>query len=170
MRMPRKGVASVAAALLLAAVAGGVLSRSLLQSGGSSRSRAIEARVLVLFNDQRAARGLQPLRLDAQLRQAADSHSADMLRRGYFAHNGPQGPWDVRIRRFVKSRMIAEILSYGAGPEATPSGMVKAWMHSPQHRRIILTPELRLVGLGIATGTYRDQARTSMATADFSAG
>jgi uncharacterized protein YkwD len=170
MRKPGKGVASVAATLVLAGIAGGVLSRSLLQSDGASRSRAIEARVLVLFNERRAARGLRPLRLDAKLRRAADSHSTDMLRLGYFAHNGPQGAWDVRIRRFVQRRVIAEILSYGTGPDATPSGMVKAWMRSPEHRRIILTPDLRLVGLGIATGTYRHQARTSMATADFSSG
>ena len=46
--------------------------------------------------------------------------------------------------------------------------MMDAWMHSPEHRNIILTPDLRLVGMGIATGTYRGQHGTAMATADFS--
>jgi uncharacterized protein YkwD len=169
MRKPGKGVVSVAAALVLAAVAGGLLSRSLLHSS-ASRAPSTEVSVLELFNQRRAARGLTPLRSDTKLRQAASSHSADMLRRGYFAHNGPQGPWDVRIRRFVKRRVIAEILSYGAGPYATPRGMVNAWMRSPEHRRIILMPQLRLVGLGVATGTYRRQHGVAMATADFSSG
>jgi uncharacterized protein YkwD len=165
--MPGKGVVTVAAALALAAVAGGVLSRSLLHSGAST-TMATKARVLVLFNHQRAMRGLRPLTADTKLARAADSHSSDMLRRGYFAHDGPQGRWDVRIRRFVKRAVVAEILSYGTDRYATPQGMVDAWMRSPTHRRIILLPDLRLVGLGIATGTYRGDHGVAMTTADFS--
>jgi len=168
-RRPGKGVAAVSVALVVAAVAGGVLSRSLLHTGASGGS-ATQSRVLVLFNRQRAARGLHALSADPDLVRAATSHSNDMLRRGYFAHDGPQGAWDTRIRRYVKSSVIAEILSYGSGSYATPGGMVAAWMHSPEHRRIILTPGLRHVGLGIATGTYRGQHDVAMATADFSSG
>jgi len=167
MRKPSRGVVGVTAALAVAALAGGVLSRSLLHSGASTAS-VTKARVLVLFNRQRAAHGLRPLATDVRLTRAADSHSADMLRRGYFAHNGPQGKWNVRIRRYVDRTLVAEILSYGSGRFATPGGMVNAWMRSPKHRRIILMPGLRLVGLGIATGTYRGQSRVAMATADFS--
>lgn len=46
--------------------------------------------------------------------------------------------------------------------------MVNTWMQSPEHRSIILTPDLRLVGLGVATGTYTGQDSVSLATADFS--
>ena len=122
MRRPGKGVVGVAAALAVAAIAGGVLSRSLLHSGASNSSSA-KTQLLVLFNRQRAAHGLRPLMPDAKLARAADAHSADMLRRGYFAHDGPQGKWDIRIRRFVKRSLVAEILSYGSGRYATPSGM-----------------------------------------------
>jgi uncharacterized protein YkwD len=167
MRSPSRTAASVATALLVAAVAGGVLSRSLLHSGAAS-SRATQTRVLVLFNEQRAAHGLKPLTIDEKLTRAADSHSADMLDRGYFAHDGPQGKWDVRVRRYVQRTLIGEILSEGSGYYATPAGMVHAWMHSPEHRRVILTPDLRLVGFGVATGTYQGQVDVALATADFS--
>jgi uncharacterized protein YkwD len=167
MRRPGRGVTGVAVALAVAAIAGGVLSSSLMHSG-ASKSSLTKSQVLVLFNRERAAHGLARLTADPKLAQAADSHSADMLRHGYFSHNGPQGKWDVRIRRYVDRSMVAEILSYGSGRYATPSGMVSAWMHSPEHRRIILMPGLRRVGLGIATGEYRGQSRTAMATADFS--
>jgi uncharacterized protein YkwD len=167
MSMPSRTVLSVTAAFLVAAVAGGVLSRSLLHSGAAS-TRATQAQVLVLFNQQRAAHGLKPLSIDAKLTRAADAHSDDMLRRGYFAHDGPQEKWDVRIRRYARRTLIGEILSQGAGQYATPAGMVKAWMNSPEHRRVILTPELRLVGLGVATGTFQGQDGVAMATADFS--
>jgi uncharacterized protein YkwD len=167
MRRPNKTALSVAAALLVAAGAGGVLSRSLLHSGAAS-ARTTQARVLVLFNKQRAVYGLKPLTIDKKLTRAADAHSADMLKRGYFAHDGPQGKWDVRVRHYVRRSMIGEILSEGTGYYATPAGMVHAWMHSPEHRRIILTPELRLVGLGVATGTFKGEDDVALATADFS--
>jgi uncharacterized protein YkwD len=133
-----------------------------------ARSRALEAQVVVLFNQQRASHGLAPLKVDTRLGQAAQAHSADMLRHGYFAHDDAHGAWDARIRRYVKRTQVGEILSFGSGEYATPAGMVQTWMQSPEHRRIILTPDLRRVGLGVATGTYKGQASVSMATADFS--
>ena len=133
-----------------------------------ARARAWEARVVVLFNQQRASHGLAPLKVDARLRQAAYEHSADMLRHGYFAHDDAHGTWDARIRRYVKRNQVGEILSYGSGEYATPAGMVRTWMQSPQHRSIVLTPDLRRVGLGVATGTFKGQDSVSLATADFS--
>jgi uncharacterized protein YkwD len=167
MRRPGSGVSTIAAAIVLVVIAGGVLSSSLLHSAASN-TFVTKARLLVLLNQERTAHGLHPLTFDAKLGQAAQSHSASMLRRGYFAHSGPQGPWDVRIRRYVTRRYIAEILAYGSGANATPSGIVSAWMHSPSHRRIVLTPELRLIGLGLATGTFHGQPNVAMTSADFS--
>lgn len=160
-------VISVAVALTIAAVAGGILSRSLMGSS-ATRSRTTEARVLMLFNEQRVKRGLKPLAIDKRLTRAANSHSADMLRRGYFAHDGPQGKWDARIRQYVRRSLIGEILSMGSGPYATPKGMVGAWMRSSEHRRVILTPDLRRVGVGVATGVYEGREHVALATADFS--
>jgi uncharacterized protein YkwD len=167
MRLPSRPALTVATALLVVVAAGGVLSRSLLHSGAAG-SRATQTRVLILFNEQRAAHGLKPLAIDEKLTRAADSHSADMLDRGYFAHDGPQGKWDVRLSHFVKRNLVGEILAEGSGYYATPAGMVHSWMHSPEHRRIILMPDLRLVGLGVATGTYKGEQDVSLATADFS--
>jgi uncharacterized protein YkwD len=133
-----------------------------------ARSQAVEAQVVVLFNQQRASHGLAPLKVDARLGQAAQAHSTDMLRHGYFAHGDAHGTWDARIRRYVKRSLVGEILSFGSGEDATPVRMVQSWMQSPEHRSIILTPDLRRVGLGVATGTYKGQESVSLATADFS--
>ncbi len=133
-----------------------------------ARRRALEAQVVALFNHQRASHGLAPLKADARLGEAAEAHSADMLRHGYFAHDDAHGAWDDRIRRYVKRSVLGEILSFGSGEYATPAGMVETWMQSPEHRGIILTPDLRRVGLGVATGAYRGQDSVSLATADFS--
>lgn len=168
MRRPGKGVTGVVVALMLTAVAGGELSRSLLHSN-AARSPATQGTVIALFNPIRADHGLQQLRGDQRLADAAVSHSTDMLRRGYFAHDGPQGTFSARIRPYVRSGSeAAEILSFGGGDYAKPGGMVKAWMASPEHRHIILLPELRFVGFGVATGTYHGENDVALATADFS--
>jgi uncharacterized protein YkwD len=133
-----------------------------------ARSHALQTQVLLLFNRQRAAHGLAPLKADARLAQAADAHSADMLRHGYFAHDDARGTWDARIRRYVTRREVGEILAFGSGEQATPEGMVRTWMQSPEHRSIILTPDLRRVGLGVVTGRFDGQDSVSLATADFS--
>jgi uncharacterized protein YkwD len=169
MRRPGKGVTSVALALIVAAVGGAVLSRSLHHSDAASKV-ATQQTVLFLLNHERRAHGLAPLMLDARLEQAARSHSADMLQHGYFAHDGRQGAWDTRVRRYVTSPLLGEVLEFGTGTYATAGGMVSAWMHSPAHRRVILTPALRRVGLGILTGTYRGETDVTMATGDFSSG
>lgn len=139
-----------------------------VRTEAQARSRALEAQVVVLFNQQRASHGLAPVKVDARLGQAAEAHSADMLRHGYFAHDDAHGTWDARIRRYVKRSLVGEILSFGSGEYATAARMVQTWMQSPEHRSIILTPDLRRVGLGVATGTYKGQESVSMATADFS--
>jgi uncharacterized protein YkwD len=132
------------------------------------QSRTLEPQIVALFNAQRAAHSLAPLTADAKLAQAAEAHSADMLQHGYFAHDDARGTWDARIRRYAARDEVGEILSFGSGEFATPAGMVSSWMASPEHRGIILTPDLRRVGFGVATGTYKGQDAVSLATADFS--
>ena len=45
--------------------------------------------------------------------------------------------------------LTAQNIGYGTGPNATPAGIVKAWMLSPPHRKIILTAAYD-VGVGVA--------------------
>jgi uncharacterized protein YkwD len=138
-----------------------------MSAEAKAASRALEKPVVALFNEQRATHGLAPLKADAALREVAALHSADMLAHGYFAHDDAHGSWSERIQRQVARRDVGEILSYGSGEYATPAGLVKAWMQSAEHRRVILTPELRRVGLGVATGTYEGATGVSLVTADF---
>jgi uncharacterized protein YkwD len=44
----------------------------------------------------------------------------------------------------------AQNIGWAVGPLATPTAMVAAWMHSPPHRRIMLTPSYRDIGVGVA--------------------
>jgi uncharacterized protein YkwD len=134
----------------------------------SAYSASTESRVLVLLNGIRHEHGLSRLTGSRALRNAARSHSSDMLKRGYFEHNSPNEAFDVRIRRYLKSPLVGENIAWGTGSYGTAEGIVKLWMHSAPHRRIILMRSLHRVGLGIATGSFEGSHGAVMTTADFS--
>jgi uncharacterized protein YkwD len=135
----------------------------------SAYSAGIESRVLVLLNDIRHEHGLSSLAGSTALRQAARSHSSDMLKRGYFEHNSPNEPFGTRIRRYLDSPLVGENIAWGTGRYGTAQGIVSLWMRSAPHRHVILMASLHRVGLGIATGSFKGAQEAVMTTADFSA-
>ena len=138
-------------------------------AGKASFSSSSESRVLVLLDHIRVQHGLPGFVASRALRGAAREHSADMLAHGYFAHNAPGDPFDSRIRRYLASPLVGENIAWGTGSYGTPAGLVSLWMHSPEHRHIILMPSLHRIGLGIATGSFQGSRDAVMATADFAA-
>ena len=87
--------------------------------------------VFKLLNDIRRDHKLPPFRFSVALRSAAREHSADMLARHYFEHNSPGETFDHRIRRHLDSSLVGENIAWGTGRYATPQGIVKLWMNSP---------------------------------------
>jgi uncharacterized protein YkwD len=144
----------------------------LLPAGTSARSQTAyrsssERAVFKLLNQIRRDHKLPAFRFSAALRSSAREHSADMLTRRYFEHNAPHETFDHRIRRHLDSPLVGENIAWGTGRYATPEGIVKLWMHSRAHRRIILMRSLRRVGLGVAIGSFAGSPDAAMATADF---
>ena len=138
-------------------------------AGTVSYAAASEGRVLGLLNEIRHDHGLAPLAPSRALHSAAREHSADMLGRGYFRHDSPGEAFGTRIRRHLASPLVGENIAWGTGRYGSPEGLVSLWMHSPEHRRIILMGSLHRIGLGIASGTFKGIPGAVMATADFSA-
>ncbi|CAO5149652.1 conserved hypothetical protein [Frankia sp. AiPs1] len=109
------------------------------------------AQVVTLTNVERQQAGLLPLSVDPVLTAAADGHSADMARRGFFAHTSPDG-------RTVSDRVTALGYRYSRVAENIAAGqtsaqeVVSGWMNSPGHRANILLPQLREIGVGHAVG------------------
>jgi uncharacterized protein YkwD len=151
---------ALASLLLLPAAAG---ARSQASYRTSSERTAFK-----LLNDIRRKHDLPPFTFSSALRAAAREHSADMLARQYFEHDAPGESFDRRIRRHVNSTLVGENIAWGTGAYGSPEGLVKLWMNSPTHRRIILTRSLKRVGLGVAIGTFEGNRDAAMATADFS--
>jgi uncharacterized protein YkwD len=114
------------------------------------------------MNSVRSAHGLAPLRLDVRLVRAARGHSADMMRRQYFAHGvlasrtlatGARGP------------LFGENLAWGAGVGVR--WVVETWLESPSHRAVLLRPGFGRVGIGISFGAFAGRSNAAVFTADF---
>ena len=113
----------------------------------------LEAEMLALINQERAANGLSPLEADPQMREVAVKHSADMFVRGYFAHNTPEGetPFDRMREDDVRFRTAGENLALAPTLKIAHSGL----MNSPGHRANILRPQFGRVGIAILDGGAR---------------
>lgn len=117
------------------------------------------APLLRLLNAARAEQGVAPVRHDARLARSARRHSCDMVAHHYFAHDSRSGArFSARIARvgWMRGRRhwrVGENLAWGRGPRAAPAATVSAWLQSPAHRRILLSPGYRVVGIGIVRGT-----------------
>jgi uncharacterized protein YkwD len=132
-------------------------------ASAATRSSA-ETSLLREMNSARAAYHLAPLRADATLQRAARSHSADMIRRSYFAH----GDLGARMRRFhVAGTFSGENLAWGVGTRAAARTIVAEWLASPEHRANLLRPGFRRVGVASLVGSFSGYAGAAVVTADF---
>ena len=143
---------------------------------GTTTVGAFERSVLVEVNQVRRDRGLAPVTLSARLSRAALSHSTEMTRHGFFAHASRDGsPFWKRVKRFYPSKAyrywaVGETLLWSSG-ELEAGRAVRMWMNSPPHRKVLLTPRWRELGLAAvraqaAPGAFGGRDVTVL-TADF---
>ncbi|HEX4807104.1 MAG TPA: CAP domain-containing protein [Conexibacter sp.] len=104
------------------------------------------------LNRMRAAHHLPPLREDARMDRGAAGHSRDMARHGYFAH----GAWVGRVMAAAgRARSVGEVIGWRmqSSPGAEARAMVREWLGSPPHRRVLLDGGFHRVGIGRATSS-----------------
>jgi uncharacterized protein YkwD len=125
---------------------------------GYDSNESMAKETLRRLNQVRRGHGLPKLRPDDRLRAAATAHARDMIRRRYFAHDGPGGPaWpqDFRSSGYLvgdRTWSIGQNIAWGRYQCGAPRGIVHMWMHSPPHRRVILTRRFRDVGIAVVSG------------------
>lgn len=110
----------------------------------------LEARMLLLVNEERRKAGLQPLVADTAMQQVALAHSADMFKRGYFAHLTPEGrdPFDRMRAAHIRFYLAGENLALAQ----TLAIAHQSLMNSPGHRENILRTGFGRLGIGILDG------------------
>jgi uncharacterized protein YkwD len=136
----------------------------------------LESAVLAQINVLRRRHGLAPLRTNARLRAAADSHSGSMAQRGFFSHTSVDGtPFSARVSRYYP-RGRAGYWSIGenllwSSPNVDAAHALQMWLNSAPHRRNLLTAHWREIGLSAvhvnpAPGVFGNGSVTIL-TADF---
>ena len=167
-------------AVLLVAIAATIAPATSARTGGDARVErltALESGVARELNRIRSARDLKRLRTAPGLRTAARAHSRTMLESGFFGHDSPDGTaFSDRIRRSYPSRgwqtwSVGEALLVSETRQIDAPAIVSAWLDSPPHREIALSPVWRDVGIGVyyaasAPGEYGG-AEAVVVTADF---
>ncbi|HVG01214.1 MAG TPA: CvpA family protein, partial [Chloroflexia bacterium] len=111
---------------------------------------ATEEAMLALVNRERASRGLEPLVMDSELVLVARAHGEDMFKRGYFAHDTPEGvdPFQRMDKANIQYRLAGENLALAPTLDIAHNGL----MNSPGHRANILKDGFRKVGIGVLDG------------------
>jgi uncharacterized protein YkwD len=169
-------------AIRIAALAAVVSVLLLPQAGSAGPNSGVErmarlgSALLGQVNSYRLAHGLGPLRASPALTAAANAHSTQMARLGYFSHDSASGAsFSSRIATFYSPRgyrswTVGENLLWGS-PDVGAARALRLWLSSPPHRANLLSPRWREVGLVAvharsAPGVYRN-APTTIVTADF---
>ena len=110
----------------------------------------LELRVLNLLNQERAEQGLPPLLPHAGLRSAARAHGVEMFTYGFLSHRSRDGRTLVqRVSNYeTRVRTVAENIAYAPDVQTAHTAL----MDSDGHRRNILSPLFRLVGIAVIDG------------------
>ena len=109
-----------------------------------------EAAVLGLINQERVAEGRAPLMPDATIQGAARAHGREMFASGYLTHLSRDGrtPRERVLALGLQVRIVGENLAYAADAQAAHNALLA----SEPHRRNILAPEYRLIGVAVVSG------------------
>jgi len=156
MSRPPRPVTRLAAALLAAALALPLVAALAPRTVAAVDTSAWDAEEIVfrLFNAERQAAGLVPVRQDPRLGRIARERSLDMATKGYFCHTQPDGRtvFDILSDWEITWYWAGEIIAWNTWPTWATSAetAVEQWMESPGHRAIILGRDYNYAGVGAA--------------------
>ncbi len=104
-----------------------------------------------MVNDLRKGKSRQPLTVSAKLTRAAEAHTRDMVKNGFFSHSGSDGSsvGDRVRRQGYGFCFVAENISKG---RKSVEDVLAAWMASKGHRRNILHKQAREFALVRGSG------------------
>lgn len=110
-------------------------------------SATAEAMIVALINRERVNANISPLQVNQSLVAVAENHSRYMFESRYFSHYDSEGH-DASYRlnnAGVSYRILGENLAYAPDVTIAHNGL----MESEGHRRNILDPQFRRIGIGI---------------------
>lgn len=121
-----------------------------VQSATARANGQLEDFVLIWLNRTRAAEHLAPLSANAKIQSVARAYGLDMFAHGYLSHVSRDGRSlrDRLTSTGLLLRVVGENLAYAPAIQEAEQAL---WQSAP-HRRNILYPAFRLVGIGVIDG------------------
>lgn len=125
-----------------------------------SAAARVERGIRACVNQERAKRGVRPLKDNPILDRAARFHAVNMARRNFFEHTDPRGRGPAQrvalLDRTHRLYFIGENIAAGYG---SAHAACVGWMQSAGHRANILDRDYTVMGAGFARvrggyGTY----------------
>ncbi|MGI9034839.1 MAG: CAP domain-containing protein [Pyrinomonadaceae bacterium] len=121
---------------------------------------SLERQAFDLLNEKRVASGLNPLKWNEQMAQAARLHSENMARDNYFSHQELDGSTAKERAALVGERdwtAIGENIAFNRGFSKPVETACAEWLQSAAHRENLMDKGWTEAGIGIAVapdGTY----------------
>lgn len=108
-----------------------------------------------VINAYRKKYGLKPLKLNAELTEAAKAHSSDLAKWDRISHYGSDGsnPWDRVKRTGYRARLTAENVGTG---QVNFNEVMKGWEESPGHNKNLLTPDATSMGIALVQDPHTE--------------
>lgn len=118
---------------------------------GCGSMEPLACELFIMVNDYREANLLSPLKVLKKCVLASQSHSQDMVDRGFFAHNSPTETFSERMVRFgiVNGAVAENIVNAGSTIQA-----LDLWEDSPGHNNNMLNPNYNSGGMGYVDGHW----------------
>lgn len=115
--------------------------------------------VVDAVNSSRISHQQKRLNLNSELNKAASLKADNMLKIGYWAHNGPDGtqPWHWFEQAGYDYQNAGENL---AKDFKTSTGVVNAWLDSQTHRTNMLGTQFEDIGVAVVNGTLNGKETT----------
>lgn len=110
-------------------------------------------KVVYLVNLERRKAGLRPLTVDAKTSGASRLKATDMSKNRYFNHTSPTygSPFNLLKLQKISYRAAGENIAMG---HLSPESVMKGWMNSEGHRRNILNPNFKSIGVAYYNGYW----------------
>ena len=106
---------------------------------GSTASRMVDR-----INSARAARGLRALRTSQAVNRASHRWASFLIRRDFLGHTSLRA-----------AKVKGEVIEMHSGSSSKVNRTVRAWLNSPGHRAILLSPRFHRIGVGKSTGNFQ---------------
>jgi uncharacterized protein YkwD len=124
----------------------------------ASLPAATQEQVMVCMHRwARAREGLSGLHVSKQLRSSSVRKARDIRHCRQFSHYACGRNafyWEQRVGFFRGTFGAGENLALTYGEDTSPHGTMELWLQSPEHRRVLLSPRFRDVGMTLMAGDF----------------